>query len=75
MILTIDIKDSVADKILYFLQNFKDDIKIIDSETLNSDIEIIDKNDPDYKVILKGREERAKHPENYISEDEVDWNN
>ena len=30
MTVTIDIKDSVADKILYFLKSFKDDVKIID---------------------------------------------
>jgi len=29
MTLTIDVKDSVADKILYFLNHFQDDVKII----------------------------------------------
>jgi len=32
MTLTIDIKDSVADKILYFLENFKNDVKILKKE-------------------------------------------
>ena len=29
MTLTIDVKDSVADKILYFLNHFQDDVKVI----------------------------------------------
>ncbi len=39
MQLTIDIKDEVADKILYFLEHFKDDITIIDKN--GSDYEYI----------------------------------
>jgi len=33
MVVTIDIKDSVVDKILYFLESLKDDIKIIKKES------------------------------------------
>jgi len=33
MVVTIDIKDSVVDKILYFLEGLKDDIKIIKKES------------------------------------------
>ena len=33
MTVTIDIKDSVADKILYFLENFKNDVKILKKES------------------------------------------
>ncbi len=76
MRLTIEIKDSVADKILYFLENLKDDIKIIkkvDNTIEPCDIEVIEKSDPDYQIILKGREDRKKHPENYISEDDINW--
>ena len=32
MTLTIDIKDNVADKILYFLDHFQNDIKVIKKE-------------------------------------------
>jgi len=32
MTLTIDIKDSLADKILYFLENLKNDVKILKKE-------------------------------------------
>jgi len=75
MTLTIDIKDSVADKILYFLNNFKDDIKIIDGIIDNKplDIESIQKNDDDYKTILKGRQERKTNPENYGTFDDINW--
>lgn len=33
MTLTIDIKESVADKILYFLEHFEDDVKIIENNS------------------------------------------
>jgi hypothetical protein len=33
MTLIIDIKDSVADKILYFLNHFQDDVKVIKKES------------------------------------------
>ena len=33
MTLTIDVKDSVADKILYFLNHFQDDVKVIKQES------------------------------------------
>jgi len=46
---------------------FKDD----DIQTLN--IERIKENEPDYQLILKGREERIKHPENYSSFDDIDF--
>jgi len=71
MTLTIDINDSVADKILYFLEHFKDDVKIVNQEAL--DIEVVTANDPDYQKILNAREERQKHPENYGSLDDIDW--
>ena len=29
MIITLDVKDSVADKIMYLLNNLKDDVKVI----------------------------------------------
>jgi len=45
MILTIDIKDSVADKILYFLEHFKNDIKIVEQD--NEFIENIKKSQND----------------------------
>ena len=45
MILTIDIKDSVADKILYFLEHFKNDIKIVEQD--NEFIENIQKSQND----------------------------
>jgi len=32
MIITLDIKDSVADKILYFLNNLKDDVRVLEKK-------------------------------------------
>ena len=36
-------------------------------------IEQISKNDPDYQILLKAREERKKYPENYGSLDDINW--
>jgi len=74
MLLTIDIKDSAIDKIMYLLENLKDDVIIVQkNENKFSDIETIQKNDADYQYIIKGRKERKKHPENYLAEDVIDW--
>ncbi len=72
MIVTIDIKDSVADKILYFLHNFKDDVKIIKNKTLECDLDIepIGKDDEDYELFLKAKEGR-KNGEKIYSLDEI----
>jgi hypothetical protein len=74
MQLTIDVKNSAADKILYFLEHLKEDVTII-SRSPNSDlnIEVIEENDPDYKYIVQGREERKEHPESYVAEDAIKW--
>lgn len=32
MIITLDIKDSVADKILYLLNNLKDDVRVLEKK-------------------------------------------
>jgi len=60
MIVTIDIKDSVADKILYFLHNFKDDVKIIKNKTLECDLDIepIGKDEEDYKLFMEAKKDR-----------------
>lgn len=71
MTLTIDINDSVADKILYFLEHFKDDIRIVNKEAL--DISVVTPNDPDYQRLLNARLERENHPENYGTLDDIDW--
>ena len=71
MTLTIDIKDSVVDKILYFLEHFKDDVRIVERESL--DIDVVYSDDLDYQTILKARKERKKYPQNYVSEDTIDW--
>jgi len=64
MTLTIDIKDNVADKILYLLEQIQD-IQII-----TPNIETISKEDEDYQDILKARENR-KNGEKLYSLDEI----
>ncbi len=73
MQLTIDIKETAMDKVMYLLNSLKADVTIIDNNLL--DIENISKDDSDYKHIKKGREERITHPENYGTMNEIDWNN
>lgn len=66
MQLTIDIKESAIDKIMYLLNNLKSDVKIINKIDTNSlDIQAITKDDEDYKHIVSGREERKNNPQNY----------
>ena len=72
MQLTIDIRESAMDKVMYLLNSLKSDVKIIDSDSL--DIQIISKDDEDYKYIVKGREERISHPESYGNIDDINWN-
>jgi len=72
MQLTIDIKESAMDKVMYLLNSLKSDVTIIDNNLL--DIEKISENDTDYKHIEKGREERITHPENYGTINEINWN-
>jgi hypothetical protein len=75
MQLTIDIKDSALDKVLYLLENLKSDVKIVSTFNDNTlDIETISKNDKDYKHLIFGRKERKENPENYGTIDDVNWN-
>jgi hypothetical protein len=75
MQLTIDIKDSALDKVLYLLENLKSDVKIVSTSNNNIlDIESISKSDKDYNNIVFGRKERIENPENYSTLDDVNWN-
>ncbi len=67
--------DKVAEKVLWFLEHLKDEgVKIIrEQKTEPLDIEVVAEDDPDYQIILRGRKERIEHPENYISEDKINW--
>ena len=75
MQLTIDIKESALDKIMYLLENLKSDVRIltkIDTDFL--DIQPITKDDEDYQHILDSREDRKTNPQNYGSINDIDWN-
>ena len=75
MLLTIDIKDSALDKVLYLLENLKSDVKIVSTSNNNIlDIESISKTDKDYSHIVFGRKERIKNPENYSTTNDINWN-
>jgi len=72
--LTINVKDAVADKVLYLLESLKSDIQIIKKQpTSPIEIDTISKDDSDYDDVLKARKERANHPEAYVSLNEVNW--
>ena len=58
MQLTIDVKDSALDKVLYLLENLKSDVKIANTSNNTLDIESISKSDKDYNHIVFGRKER-----------------
>jgi len=74
MQLTIDIRDSAIDKIMYILDSLKADVKIIKKSDANSlDIERVSKNDLDYQLILNGRDDRKNNPKNYGSLDDIKW--
>ena len=72
MQLTIDIKESALDKVMYLLNNLKSDVKIVDTNSLN--IEAISAYDKDYRYILDGRKERDTHLENYGTMNDINWN-
>ncbi len=72
MQLTIDIKDSAIDKVMYLLENLKSDIKILSKpKTLDLDIETITQDDEDYIYILNGKKDRVKNPQNYGTLDDI----
>jgi len=74
MQLTIDIRDSAIDKIMYILDNLKADVKIIKKVDTNSlDIETISKDDSDYQIILNARDDRKNNPKNYGSLNDIKW--
>ena len=74
MQLTIDIKESAFDKVMWFLEHIKSDVKIIDNPSSKIlDIESITQNDEDYKYIVMGREDRKNSPQNYGAMDEIKW--
>jgi len=72
--LIIDINDTVSDKILYFLEHFQDNVKIISQTDTPLNIEPILESEPDYQIILKGRKERKTNPENYGTLNDIERN-
>ena len=77
-----DIKESAKEIFKSLGLSFSDGINLMlnklikDKKELNDiiSIEPILPNDPDYKYILKGREELKKHPENFGTMDDINWN-
>ena len=62
MVITLDIKDEVADKILYFLEHFKDDIKIEYKDSFMDDMQKY------IKDIEKGNLEEIENVDKYIED-------
>ena len=67
MQLTIEVRDSAYDKIMYLLKNLKDDVKIIDKKIDKDDLdlEVIDENNPDFAYIQKARDRRKNGEKTY----------
>lgn len=72
MQLTIDIKESAIEKVMYLLNNLQDDVKIIDKDT-KLDIQEITSEDRDYQYIVNGREERKNQAQNYGTLNDINW--
>ncbi len=66
--ITINVKDSAYEKIIYLLEKLKDDVEIINEKPLN--FEVIKKDDSDYNFIIDARERRKKGEKLY-SLDEI----
>ena len=73
MQLTIDIKNTAIDKVMYLLDNLKPDVKIISKDDNPLDIEIIEKDDKDFQTIIKSRKEREQNPSDYKDLESIDW--
>ena len=66
MQVTIDIKESALEKVMYLLRNLKDDVKIISwvpGGELN--IEVIEEDDPDFVHVKEARERRERGEKTY----------
>ncbi len=66
MQVTIDIKESALEKVMYLLRNLKDDVKIISQipgGELN--IEVIEEGDPDFVYVNEARKRREKGEKTY----------
>jgi hypothetical protein len=74
MQLTIDVKDSALDKVLWFLENIKSDVTIINNPMDKKlDIEPITKDDEAYKFMLKADKDRKLNPQDYGTMDDIKW--
>lgn len=66
MQITIDVKSSAVDKILYLLEHLKDDVTIISrSPKSDLEIEVIREDDPDYGYVKEARERRRNGEKTY----------
>lgn len=73
MQLTIDVKDSAVDKIMYLLKNLHDDVRIVAQEkSSNLDIALLNSSD-DLNFIKNAREHRTKNPQDYGTIDDIEW--
>lgn len=71
MQLTIDIKESAVDKIMYLLTSLKKDVTIISKEPL--DIEEIKPNDKDFEYMQIQKSLREKNQKEYQTFETIHW--
>ncbi len=75
MQITIDIKESALDKIMYLLNNLKSDVTILKQDnSTHLDVTALDESEADSKIIMKAREERKKNPQDYGTISDIAWN-
>lgn len=58
MQLTIEIKESALDKILYFLDHLSDDVRIVRQNNEPFELEAISEDDPDYRLAMEAKKRR-----------------
>jgi len=69
--ITIRVKDSVSEKILWFLNHFsKSELEILETTTYQTDDAYLKSIKGMEKSIIKESQEPT---ENYVAEDELDW--
>lgn len=68
MQITLDIKESAVDKIMYLLDHLKEDVSIIEHK-VPLKLEVIDESDTDFKFIIDARKRREDGEKCYPIDD------
>ncbi len=66
---TVKIKERAFDKVMHLLDQLKDDVQIIEKHEF--DLEIINKDDSDFKYILDARKRREEGEKTYSIDEAI----